>query len=118
MSRLKASKQRLYTISRLTKLDRAARKLTRTGALPLAFWGSEILGIYLTTRSRLRSSVAGATGINQASRCATTAIRIAFVRDPEVENISRIVGVWFVPFLSLLDLSRFEKLGAMRISTL
>ena len=94
MSRLKASKQRLYTISRLSKLDRAARKLTRTGALPQALWGSEIIGICRTTRARLRSSVAGASGINQASRCATTAITLAFDRDPEVEYIRRHVGFW------------------------
>ena len=94
MSRLKAYKQRLYTISRLTKLDRAARKLTHTGVLPQALWGSEILCICPTTRARLRSSVAGANGINQASRCATTAISLAFDRDPEVKYIRRVVGFW------------------------
>lgn len=38
-SRLKASGQRLRAISRLVKLDKAARKLSTSGALPQAFWG-------------------------------------------------------------------------------
>ena len=90
-ARLKASGQRLRAITRLVKLDKAARRLSTSGALPQAFWGSEVIGISPTSLRAFRSLFASTSGINQASRCATTAIRIALNTDPAVDYLLRAV---------------------------
>ena len=89
MSRLKPSKKRLRVTTRLVKLDRAARKLSRPGAMLQALWGIEVLGIAHTTFRSLRPAVAAASGINQASRCAATAH--AFCKDRAVGAALRLV---------------------------
>ena len=79
MARLKAAGERFRATTRLARLDRAARRLTRTCALPQAFWGAEALGIELSTFASFRSQVAASSGITQAGRCATTAIALCLL---------------------------------------
>ena len=45
--RFKATGDRLKAITRLTKLDRAARKLSTSGAYPQAFWGRKLMVLLL-----------------------------------------------------------------------
>ena len=90
-TRLKAAGQRFKAITRLVRLDRAARKLSRTGALPQALWGAEVLGIAPSVLSRFRSQFAASSGITQTGRCATTAIRISFAADPMDDHTLRVV---------------------------
>ena len=79
----------------LTKVDRRARKLLATGALPATLWGSETLGVAPTRLRQIRTCLAGATGLTQAQRCATTAVWVAGLPDPAVAHVRQCIGAWF-----------------------
>ena len=100
--RLAAARPRFRAIGRFARITKRAR-LVKTGALPQAVWGHAVQGFSPSAMRALRT----ATGINQAGRCAITAIAITMGSsgDPLVKAASSQVGLW-------LDL--WQKLPALR----
>ena len=93
--RLREGGRRLRQVHWMARIDRNARRLARANPLPCAFWGAEAIGVSPTSMRRIRSQTAAASGIVAHSRCATTAIRIGFHKDPAVEHVQRILQAWF-----------------------
>ena len=67
-----------------------------TGALPQATWGAAAIGMAPSVVSKLKTSMAAASGIVAAGRCASTAIAITMgpQRDPEVCLVVQQVALW------------------------
>ena len=78
----------------LARIDRRARRLIDTGAMAATMWGAETLGLGPTRTKRIRAGMAGATGLNQAQRCATTAVWVAGLIDPAVRTVKQLLGAW------------------------
>ena len=94
IQRLKKAHRRITNIARLSKITRRARRLVPTGAIPLAVWGAEAVGLPPTRIAELRRRAAAGTGLTQARRCATMAIFIAYDIDPEVTIVSNAITSW------------------------
>ena len=77
----------------LSRACHLTRKVGRTNPYAAALWGCEIIGIAPSQMKRYSAQAAAATGINQAQRCATTAIHIGFGQHPAVDALCRhVVG--------------------------
>ena len=97
-TRLKDACVRLDGTRKLVKVAKKARRLAPSGALPAAIYGVECSGMAPSRVSWFRTQMASATGITQAGRCATTALRLAFGRDPAEEIVARSLFAWFRHF--------------------
>ena len=84
-------------IKSLTKVNKRARRLAAAAGLSKATWGQAYLGLAPSMLEKLRADMAGATGINQAGRCKTTAIAVAYgshKHDPAVKLAKDTVLSW------------------------
>ena len=93
--RFKIATSRLHRARRLVKANRVARRLVRPSPYAGGMWGIEGTGISPSLLDKFRAQVAGASGINAASRCATTTIRIAFEVDLAEVLFGKLVGAFF-----------------------
>ena len=93
--RLREGARRLRQVHWMARIDRNARRLARANPLPCAFWGAEAIGVSPSSMRRYRAQSAAATGIVAHSRCATTAIRLGFRKDPAVDHVQRVLQAWF-----------------------
>ena len=93
-SRLSAATARLHRTRRIASTHYRARRLVPTNAYPKAFWGVEATGVAPSVITRFRTAAAAGTGCIIPGRCATTALAVARITDPEEEVVSRILKAW------------------------
>ena len=100
LKRFKSSKHRIDRIKRICKINRYARRLFSTGAMPQSLYSHESVGVAQTHVHALRVSAGACSGINSSCRCLTTAIFIAYGPrgDPWHKIIAESVNTFFKLF--------------------
>ena len=93
-TRMAAATARLHRTRRIAATQYRARRLVPTNAYPKAFWGVEATGVAPSVIARFRTAAAAGTGCVVPGRCATTALAVARIVDPEEEVVSRILKAW------------------------
>ena len=84
----------------------------RASPYAVGLWGVEAVGLTPTSLCAFRTRVAAASGINQARRCPTTAIYVAFGLDP-LEDLMRRVLVSFYSWAADVPIRRLAPAWAV-----
>ena len=96
---------RLRRVQGLVKSVKHARRLVRASPYAVGLWGVEAVGLTPSFLCAFRTRVAAASGINQARRCPTTAIYVAFGLDP-LEDLMRRMLVSFYSWAAVIPIRR------------
>jgi hypothetical protein len=78
-------------------VERQAKKLFVTGALPQFTWGFQANGLSPTAVQTLRATMANASGVRRSGGCCTTALALHFgpEQDPAFKLREELFAMWF-----------------------